>query len=146
MKARLLHDAEGSRRFILVFSTGDSFNDLILRFAEEHSIKSGQLSGIGGFRQITLAYFDWNTKQYNPIPIHEQVELVALNGNLTQYEDNPRLHAHVVIGKSDGSAWAGHLLDAVVRPTAEIFLQETPVTLRRLMDQESRLPLIDPAH
>lgn len=146
MKARLLPDVEGSRRFVLVFSTGDSFNDVILRFAEEHAIKSAQLSGIGGFRQVTLAYFDWNTKHYNPIPIHEQVELVALNGNLTQYEDKPRLHAHVVIGKSDGSSWAGHLLDAVVRPTAEIFLYETPVTLRRLMDQESRLPLIDPAH
>lgn len=145
MKVRLLHESEGLKRYVLVISTGDSINDAILHFAQEHAIKSAQLSGIGGLSMVTLGYFDWSTKQYNPIPIHEQVELVALNGNITRYEGKPRLHAHVVIGKSDGSAWAGHLLDGIIRPTAEIFVTETSVTLRRVMDQESTLPLIDPA-
>jgi predicted DNA-binding protein with PD1-like motif len=145
MKARLLHESEGLKRYVLVFSTGDSINDAILHFAQEHGIKSAQLSGIGGFSKVILGYFDWSTKQYNPIPVHEQVELVALNGNVTRYEGKPRLHAHAVIGKSDGSAWAGHLLEGIIRPTAEIFLIETSTTLRRAMDRESGLPLIDPA-
>jgi predicted DNA-binding protein with PD1-like motif len=143
MKAKLLHEVEGLKTVALVFETGEQVNEQILEFAREHEIHAAQLSGIGGFREVTLGYFDWEAKDYKPLPIKEQVELVSLNGNITMDDGNPKLHAHVVIGKADGSAWAGHLLSATVRPTLELILVESPSYLRRVMDRESRLPLID---
>ncbi len=106
-------------------------------------LRAAYLSGVGGLREVTLAYFDWNTKEYNPIPIPEQVELVSFIGNLSMAEGKPKLHAHVVIGRADGSAMGGHLLDAIVRPTLELVLVQSPVTLVRVKDEESRLPLLD---
>ena len=143
MKAKLLHEVEGLKTVALVFETGEQVNEQILEFAREHEIHAAQLSGIGGFRGVTLGYFDWETKDYKPIRIREQVELVSLNGNISLDDGNPKLHAHVVIGKVDGSAWAGHLLSAIVRPTLELILVESPSYLRRVMDRESRLPLLD---
>lgn len=54
----------------------------------------------------------------------------------------PQLHAHVVVGKSDGSAHGGHLLSARVRPTLEVVLVESPAYLRRETDEETGLALI----
>lgn len=53
------------------------------------------------------------------------------------------MHAHVVVGKSDGSAHGGHLLEAYVRPTLEVVLVESPAHLRRRPDRDSGLALID---
>jgi predicted DNA-binding protein with PD1-like motif len=143
MRSKLLHELQGVKTFMLAFSTGDHVTDEILAFAARQKIGAAYLSGVGGLREVTLAYFDWTTKEYKPIPIREQVELVSFIGNLSMAEGKPKLHAHVVIGRADGSAMGGHLLDAVVRPTLELVLVESPVTLVRVQDEESRLPLLD---
>jgi predicted DNA-binding protein with PD1-like motif len=143
MKTKLLHEIEGLKTMALVFETGEQVNEQILEFAREHEIHAAQLTGIGGFQEVTLGYFDWESKDYKPIPIKEQVELVSLNGNISMDDGKPKLHAHVVIGKADGSAWAGHLLSATVRPTLELVLVESPSYLRRVMNREARLPLLD---
>jgi predicted DNA-binding protein with PD1-like motif len=41
------------------------------------------------------------------------------------------VHAHVVVGKRDCTAHGGHLIDARVRPTLELILEQSPVRLAR---------------
>ena len=50
----------------------------------------------------------------------------------------------VVIGKKDGIALDGHLLEAHIRPTCEVILTESPIDLQKQIDQESGLALIRP--
>ena len=57
-------------------------------------------------------------------------------------QEKPKVHAHVVVGKRDGTAHGGHLLEAHVRPTLEVMLVELPEHLRRRHDAESGLALI----
>ena len=57
-------------------------------------------------------------------------------------DGGPQVHAHVVVGKSDGSAHGGHLMEAHVRPTLELILTESPSYLRRKYDPRSGLALI----
>jgi len=54
-----------------------------------------------------------------------------------------RLHAHVVVGKADGTAFGGHFLGGRVWPTLEMIVSEMPVHLRRRDDQETGLALIE---
>ena len=79
--------------------------------------------------------------------MREQVEVLSLVGDVALEGDAPKIHAHVVVGKRDGSAHGGHLLDAHVRPTLEVMLIESPAHLQRLFDPASGLALIeiDPA-
>jgi predicted DNA-binding protein with PD1-like motif len=46
------------------------------------------------------------------------------------------------VAKRDGSAWGGHLLEGVVRPTLEIIVTESPQSLVRRPDPETGLALI----
>jgi predicted DNA-binding protein with PD1-like motif len=75
--------------------------------------------------------------------VEEQVEVLSLVGDIALEGGQPRVHAHVVVGKRDGTAHGGHLLDARVRPTLEVILVQPPAHLRRRYDPDSRLALID---
>jgi hypothetical protein len=80
--------------------------------------------------------------QYRPIRLDEQVEVVALVGDVALDDGEPAVHAHVVVARSDGSASGGHLLEAHVRPTLEVVLSESPAHLRKRYDRASGLALI----
>ena len=143
MNARMLADGGGTQSFVLVFDTGDEVTKELLAFAREHALDAASFSGIGAFQSVTLGYFELEKRDYTRIPIDEQVEVVSLVGNIARGDDGPKLHAHVVVGKRDGAAFGGHLIDARVRPTLEIVLVETPAHLRRRSDPATGLALID---
>jgi len=104
--------------------------------------KLGPLLAIGAFSEILLGFFDRERKAYDEIPIREQVEVLALTGNFTEQDTSPRLHAHAVVGKRDGSAYGGHLLRATVFPTLEVVATEVAAELRRAVDPETGVALI----
>ena len=82
-------------------------------------------------------------KEYKKIPVREQVEVLSMNGDITIQGGSPKIHAHVVIGKSDGTAHGGHLMEAHVFPTLELILMESPKFMMRRFDAETGLALID---
>jgi len=144
MKESLLHEHGGQRTFALVLSAGDEAMNAIVAFAREHQLRATQFTAIGAFSRVVVAYFDWTTKEYRNIPIEEQVEVISLIGDITLDGGRHKVHAHVVVGKSDATAHGGHLIEGYVRPTLEILLTETPAYLIRRLDPQSGLALIDP--
>jgi predicted DNA-binding protein with PD1-like motif len=54
------------------------------------------------------------------------------------------VHAHLIVGKQDGSAHGGHLMEAHVRPTLEVVLTESSQALHKQFDPESGIALITP--
>lgn len=69
--------------------------------------------------------------------------MLALVGDIAvQGKNEKKVHAHVVLGRRDGSACGGHLLAAKVRPTLEVILTGSPGYLKRAHDPESGLALI----
>jgi predicted DNA-binding protein with PD1-like motif len=143
MKSKLLHDKDGLKTFALVFDKDDEVKKSLSRFATENGLRGAYIAGIGAFSEATLGFFDRKKKSYQEIPIKEQVEVLSFAGNIAEKDGEPMLHAHVVVGKADGTAHGGHFLDGQVWPTLEVIVTETPVHLCRLKDEETGLPLID---
>lgn len=85
------------------------------------------------------AFLEREKKDYKKIPINEQVEVLSLIGDIALAGQEPKLHAHVVLGKADRTACGGHLLEAHVWPTLEVVLTESPRHLRRKLDEETCL-------
>ena len=143
MKSKLLHDQHGLKTFALVFDKNEEAKESLLRFATENELRGAQVTAIGAFSDVMLGFFDREKKSYQEIPIKEQVEVLSFVGNIIEKDGKPMLHAHVVIGKSDGTAHGGHFLNGRVWPTLEMIVSEMPVHLRRVRDEETGLPLID---
>jgi hypothetical protein len=94
---------------------------------------------------VELGWFDWDDKKYHTsVKLDEQMELLSLIGDIALKDDKPAVHAHVVIGRKDGTAHGGHLIKAVVRPTCEVILTESPAHLTKQIDPESGIALIRP--
>lgn len=140
MKAKLIHEHEGQKTFALVFDKGDEVAAGLLSFAKENGLAAGHFAGIGAFSEVTLGFFDWERKDYRKLPIREQVEVLSLIGDVALGDGEPKVHAHVVVGKSDGTAHGGHLMEARVRPTLEVVIVESPEHLRRKFDEETGRP------
>lgn len=142
MQAKLIDERE-EKTYVVIFATGDEVATGLLTFARENKIRASHFTAIGAFNNVTLGYFNWTKKDYEKISIHEQVEVLSLVGNIVMDNGSPKLHAHVVIGKSDGTAHGGHLMGARVRPILEVIVVESPAHLHRKLDKETGLALIN---
>jgi predicted DNA-binding protein with PD1-like motif len=141
MKAKLLHE-DREKTFALVFEKGDEFMAGMREFAQQHNLDSASFTAIGAFSDVSLGYFERERMDYKKIPVDEQVEVLSLIGNIAMSKDKPKIHAHVVLGKSDGTAHGGHILEAHIWPTLEVIVVESPKHLRRTTDEETGLALI----
>ena len=136
---------QSPKTFILVFQTGDELAKGLSKFAQDQNLSAASFTAVGALDSVRLAWFDWDTKRYEPsVVLDEQVELLSLIGDVALKEGKPVVHAHIVIGKKDGTAHGGHLLEAHVRPTCEVMLTESPARLQKVVDSESGLALIRP--
>lgn len=144
MKATRLQSA-GDTTYALVFDKGDEVVRELTEFARRRRLSAAHFTAIGAFERVTLGYFDPARRDYRRIPVEQQVEVVALLGDVALDGDEPKIHAHVVVSLPDATTRGGHLLEGRVWPTLELVLTETPAHLRRRRDPETGLALIDPA-
>lgn len=116
---------------------------VLAQFARAEGLEAAQVTAIGAFERATVGWFDRAARQYRRIPVDEQCEVLSLIGDVAEGQDGPILHAHVVLGLSDGTTRGGHLLEGVVFPTLEVVVTETPAELRKVMRPDVGIALID---
>jgi len=142
MKAKLIHSGE-QKTYALIFEKHDEVIAGLTSFAKQQSLGASHFTAIGAFSDLTLGYFNRDKKDYDKIPVKEQVEALSVMGDIALNKGEPKIHAHVVVGKRDGSTLGGHLVQAHVWPTLEVVLTESPHHLRRKTDEETGLALIE---
>lgn len=142
MRSTLLHEVDGLRTFVVVMDKGDDAAAELARFAREQDVTGAGLTAVGACREATLAYFDRTTMSYQDIPVTDQVEVLSLIGDVATKDGEPAVHAHAVLGYRDGSTVGGHVQRAIVWPTLEVIVTESPAHLRKQVDEETGLALI----
>ena len=110
MKIQQLDDVGGRRSFVMVCARGDDPVEALTAAAKRFDLSGASLTGIGAFSGVTLGFFDRTRRDYARRVIREQVEVVSLVGNVALDAGEPRVHAHVVVARYDGSTLGGHLL------------------------------------
>jgi predicted DNA-binding protein with PD1-like motif len=144
MQVKLVHQQTGERVYAVIFSKRDEVLSGLTDFARQYHVGDAHFTGIGAVSSALTAWFDLDRKLYHPLPVNEQVEVLSMIGDIATFQGKPVVHTHVVLGKHDGTTVGGHLFEAHVNPTLEIFVtaDDTPLGKR---DDASGLRLIDPA-
>jgi len=145
MQVQLLSRGEQTREYAVIFGKGDEAFSGLLDFAEKYHITSAHFTAIGALNGATLAWFDPKRKMYKKIPINGQHEVIGMSGDIALYQGKPVVHAHMMVGTSDGTMRGGHILDANVSPTLEVKVTVDPIAMHKRLDPETDLTLIDPA-
>jgi predicted DNA-binding protein with PD1-like motif len=145
MKVQLLNDKEPTKQYAVIFYQGDEAFSGLLEFAQKYHVTSAHFTAIGAVNGATLGWFDPQRKMYKKIPINGQHEVIGMSGDIALYQGKPVVHTHMVVGASDGTTRAGHVLAAYVSPTLEVMVTVDPVAMQKRFDPETDLTLIDPA-
>jgi Predicted DNA-binding protein with PD1-like DNA-binding motif len=144
MKVRLLSENAGVKQYAIILAKGDEVMSGLTDFARQNKVTSGSFSAIGAFSHATVAWFDDGRKEFKLIPIEQQVELVSMIGDIALVNDQPAVHTHVALASSDGTVRGGHVINAFVFPTLELFMTVYPTPLHKESDEATGLKLIDP--
>ena len=86
------------------------------------AVKDGIISGLGACRTATLGVYNLPGKEYIPHDYEGNLELASLTGNVSQMNGEVYLHIHAVFGDEKGNVYAGHLNEAEISATGEIFI------------------------
>jgi predicted DNA-binding protein with PD1-like motif len=133
-----------SRTIVAVLDAGDDVMTELQALAARESLSAASLTAIGAVSEATLGWYDLDEQKYHDIAVPTQAEVLSLVGDIADGPDGrPAVHAHAVLGLSDGTARGGHLLQATVRPVLEVSLTESPGRLGKTFRPEFGLALID---
>jgi uncharacterized protein len=129
MRSRLL--GEGLQRsWFVTLEPGDEVMEGLSSFAVQENIDVASFTAIGGLEAASLGFYNVQTKGFDDVKLDpEQVEVLSLMGEITFEEGNPWVHAHVVVGRRNGTTSGGHLLRGIVRPILIVTLNELPHSL-----------------
>lgn len=131
-----LSQYEGRRTFVIAFGPGDDVLAGLRELASTRGWRSAHFSGIGSFSRASLGWYDFGRKQFRRLPRQGTLEVVAFTGNVTlNREGAPIVHVHCAVADEQGALTGGHLLEATVAATLEVFLTEEPQPVRKALDE-----------
>jgi len=133
-----------TRSIVAILDAGDDVLPELKALAERESLDAASFTAIGAVQEATLGWYDLDAQEYREHPVDTQAEVLSLLGDIALGPDgSPTVHAHAVLGLSDGTTRGGHLLQATVRPVLEVSLTENPGHLAKTFRPEFGLPLVD---
>jgi predicted DNA-binding protein with PD1-like motif len=133
----------GEKTYAVIFGKGDEVMSGLTEFAEHENIQAAQISAIGAFQHSVFAWFDDERKAFRNVPIDRQVEACSVLGDIGLVAAKPAVHVHGVVALPTGETRGGHMLEAYVFPTLELFLTAWPEPLIKVHDDETGLALFD---
>jgi predicted DNA-binding protein with PD1-like motif len=129
------------KEYLIRMYPGEEVIASLNQWAQMVGLLGGTVEGLGGVRDVELAYFDLDKKSYHHWSNPGNWELVHLWGNLSYREGEPFWHIHAVIADRQGNCKAGHLISAEVSITAEIVIRPWSESVQRVPDGPTGLSL-----
>ncbi len=105
-------------------------------FVSQKKIPCGVLQGIGAVKNLQLGYFDTGAGKYRKRRIRKTVEVLNLTGNISYLDNKPFIHAHITVAGPDHRLSGGHLFQATVAVTLEIYIKVISKKLNRIPDPQ----------
>ena len=122
---------------------GEEIVASVAAVAERENISAAYVSGIGAAGRATIGVLRTSDKQYMKRELCEDMEIASLTGNISVGANGkPYLHLHVVLGGIE-NVYAGHLNEAYVSATAEIFVTVFGAPIGRYYDEDTGLNLMN---
>jgi uncharacterized protein len=112
-------------------------------FCEERGIQHAWLSALGSAKELELAYYDLEHKEYQPVALQERVEIVNITGNIALKEGKAFCHAHGTFSRADMSTLGGHINRCAISATCEVRLEAGEGEVRRTFDETTGLHILE---
>jgi len=128
------------QNYIIRIARGEEIIASLKKFCQKEKIKGGFFYGLGAVDEAEIAHYDVSAKKYSSKKFNTVLEMINLTGNIGFFQKEIIIHAHASFADKNMQPLAGHLVEAKISGTAEIFLTKTK-KLEKFYDQETGLKL-----
>ncbi|HHV97167.1 MAG TPA: DNA-binding protein [Clostridiaceae bacterium] len=122
---------------------GEEIVSSILEICKKENIKLGKVSAIGAVNKVKIGLFKTGEKKYYSDILTGEFEITSLLGNVTTMNDEVYLHLHINISDSSFKTFGGHLNEAYVSGTCELFIDVIDGHMDRKFSEEIGLNLLE---
>jgi predicted DNA-binding protein with PD1-like motif len=127
---------------LLVLQRGEELHAALLSYARDTGLTSAWLSGLGGASNVTLGFYDIESKSYTWKEFDEPLEIISLTGNLSLVDNEPFWHIHGAFSGRDFQTVSGHVKAMTIGLTGELHITSLALSLHRDFDDTTGLKLL----
>ncbi|MCI1965204.1 MAG: DNA-binding protein [Oscillospiraceae bacterium] len=128
---------------VLRIDRGEELLKAIQSACEQENVKLGFITGLGAVDHAVVGLYRVEEQKYYSNTFDGEMELTSLVGNVTAMDGNTYLHLHANFAKADGQVVGGHLNEAVISGTGEIFIHILDGSVNRRRDPVTGLNIFD---
>lgn len=129
--------------YLLRLEKDELIINVLTQFCQDKKISSGVVSGVGGATWAELAFYDLEQRAYEYDRHDELFEITNLSGNISMVNEKPFLHVHATLADSNNHAYGGHLKEAGVAATCEVYIRTFSKPITRSHNEAVGLKLLD---
>ena len=133
---------ELSGTHFLVLLEGEKLIESITDFCTAQKITAAMFTAIGALKEIELGFYDLAAKEYLWKKAEAELELDSATGNVALLDGKPIVHAHATVSDNEMHAFGGHIKEAVVGASCEVFLTPLQGKIERKPDEKTGLKLM----
>jgi len=122
---------------------GEEIVSSIINICKNEKINLGKVSAIGAVNRVKIGLFKTGEKKYYSDILTGEFEITSLLGNVTTMDGEVYLHLHINISDSTFKTFGGHLNEAYVSGTCELFIDVIDDHVGRKFSEEVGLNLLD---
>lgn len=109
-------------KILIRLDPGEEIAQGIGEVCKAEGVRLGIISGIGAVNKAKVGLFKPDTKEYISTVLEKPYEVTALTGNVSEMNGELYLHLHITLADVEHNAFGGHLNEAIVSATAEIWI------------------------
>ena len=129
-------------KYVVRLEKGEEVVATIKKLCQKNNIWLGTIAGIGAVNKATVGLFETATKEYHSQEFSGDMEITNLTGNISTKDGDIYLHLHATLATSDLKTYGGHLNEAVISATGEVFIDAIAGKVERQFSDEIGLNLL----
>lgn len=136
----LLNNSESF--YLLRLDPGEELLGEAEKFCAEQGINAGWVNALGSCKELELAYYNLEKKEYETKNFSEDFEITTVTGNIVLKDNSPFIHIHGTFGNREMSVIGGHINRCVISATCEVGIWSAGGTMGRKYDEFTGLHLL----
>ena len=128
--------------YVLRLEIGEEIVESLKSFLRQTRVRSGYVTGIGACDYARVGVYKVAEKRYYEKEFRGEMEITSLVGNVSTMNGEEYVHVHINMADDTGAVHGGHLNEARISATAEIFIHDTEEELERFREESIGINLL----
>lgn len=138
MKYRVFGDT-----ILVRIDRGEEILSCVQKVCEKEQIFLGSVTALAACDHVVIGLYSVAEQKFLPTALDGEMEMTGLTGTIAAVNGKPQLHFHASFADREKNVFGGHLNEAVVSGTCELFIHRLNGIVGRYHDEETGLNLLD---